>query len=76
LAVSIDGTLQITMADPLPPRAALLEAETGTWTLPDYRISVEWRANVVAAERAAADIAPAAFAAMSAEDHKETSWRA
>jgi hypothetical protein len=37
---------------------------------------VEWRANVVAAERAAADIAPAAFAAMSAEDHKETSWRA
>lgn len=76
LAVSTDGTLQITMADPLPPRAALLEAETGTWTLPDYRISVEWRANVVAAERAAADIAPAAVAAVPAEDHGETSWRA
>lgn len=76
LAVSTDGTLQITMADPLPPGAALLEAETGTWTLPDYQISVEWRANVVAAERAAADIAPAAVAAVPAEDHGETSWRA
>lgn len=59
-AISVDGTLQISVADPLPPRAALLEAETGTWTLPDYQICVEWRANVVAAERAAADVAPAA----------------
>ena len=59
-ATSIDGTMQIEVADPLPPRATRLEAATGTWTLPDYRICVEWRENVLAAERAAADATPVA----------------
>ena len=57
-AASIDGTMQINVAEPLPPRAARLEAATGTWTLPDFSICVEWRENVIAAGRAAADINP------------------
>ena len=57
-AASIDGTMQINVAEPLPPRAARLEAATGTWTLPDFSICVEWRQNVIAAGRAAADINP------------------
>ncbi len=45
-ALSVDGTLQIDVADLLPARAARLEATTGIWTLPDYRICVQWRENV------------------------------
>jgi uncharacterized protein (TIGR02677 family) len=57
-AVSVDGTMQIEVAEPMPARAARLKVATGTWTLPDYRICVEWREGVVAAGRAAADAAP------------------
>ena len=57
-AASVDGTMQIDVAEPLPLRAAQLEAATGTWTLPDFSICVEWRQNVIAAQRAAADITP------------------
>jgi hypothetical protein len=57
-AASVDGTMQIDVAEPLPPRAAQLEAATGTWTLPDFSICVEWRQNVIAAQRAAAEITP------------------
>jgi uncharacterized protein (TIGR02677 family) len=57
-AASIDGTMVIDVAEPLPPRAARLEAVTGTWTLPDFSICVEWRHSVIAAQRAAADISP------------------
>ena len=58
-ALSVDGILQIDVAGVLPPRAARLEATTGTWTLADCRICVEWRDNVRIAERAAAEAAPA-----------------
>jgi uncharacterized protein (TIGR02677 family) len=58
-AISVDGILQIDVAEAVPPRAARLEAITGTWTLPDYRICVEWRENVRVAERSAAEAAPA-----------------
>ena len=54
-AISVDGTLQIDVTDVLPPQAARLEAATGTWTLPDCRICVEWRDNVRTAERSAAE---------------------
>ena len=54
-AISVDGTLQIDVADVLPPQAARLEATTGTWTLPDCRVCVEWRENVRTAERSAAE---------------------
>jgi len=54
-AVSVDGTLQIDVADPVPPRAARLEAVTGTWTLPDFSVCVDWREKVLAAQRTAAD---------------------
>jgi uncharacterized protein (TIGR02677 family) len=57
-AASIDGTMQIDVAEPLPLRAARLVAATGTWTLPDFSICVEWRQNVIAAGRAAADMNP------------------
>ncbi|HEX8006130.1 MAG TPA: DUF2397 family protein, partial [Trebonia sp.] len=57
-ALSVDGTLQIDVADVLPPRAARLEATTGTWTLADCRICVDWRDNVRAAERVAAEAVP------------------
>jgi uncharacterized protein (TIGR02677 family) len=57
-AASVDGTMQIDVAEPLPPRAARLEAATGTWTLPDFSICVEWRENVLTAQRAAADAMP------------------
>jgi uncharacterized protein (TIGR02677 family) len=57
-AASVDGAMQIDVAEPLPPRAARLEAATGIWTLPDFSICVEWRQNVIAAQRAAADITP------------------
>jgi len=57
-AVSIDGTLQIELSEPLPPRAAVLTATSGTWTLPDYRVCVEWRENIRLAERAASDATP------------------
>ena len=59
-ALSVDGTLQIDVADLLPARAARLEATTGIWTLPDYRICVQWRENVRVAERSATEAAPAA----------------
>lgn len=62
-AASIDGTMLIDVAEPLPPRAARLEAATGTWTLPDFSICVEWRHSVIAAQRAAADISPSEAAA-------------
>jgi uncharacterized protein (TIGR02677 family) len=71
-AISVDGTMQIDVAEPLPPRAARLEAISGTWTLPDYRICVEWRANVLAAERAAADATPAALPGHGAALYQET----
>jgi uncharacterized protein (TIGR02677 family) len=58
-ALSVDGILQIDVAGVLPPRAARLEATTGTWTLADCRICVEWRDNVRIAERAAAKAVPA-----------------
>ena len=54
-AVSVDGTLQITVDDPVPPAAARLRATSGTWTLPDYPVRVQRRTAVLAAERAAAD---------------------
>jgi uncharacterized protein (TIGR02677 family) len=57
-ALSVDGTLQIDVAQVLPPQAARLEATTGTWTLADCRICVEWRDNVRTAERSAAEAAP------------------
>lgn len=60
-AISVDGTLQIDVAEALPLRAARLRAATGAWTLPDYRICVEWRENVRVAERSAAEATPAEF---------------
>lgn len=54
-AVSVDGTLQITVVDPVPPTAARLCATSGTWTLPDYLVCVQRREAVRVAERAAAD---------------------
>lgn len=60
-AISVDGTLQIDVAEALPLRAARLRAATGVWTLPDYRICVEWRENVRVAERSAAEATPADF---------------
>ena len=57
-AVSVDGTMQIDLAESLTPSAARLVAATGIWTLPDYHVCVEWRQNVRIAERAAADAIP------------------
>jgi uncharacterized protein (TIGR02677 family) len=54
-AASVDGTLHITVTEPDPPAAAQLRAISGTWTLPDYRIHVQRREEVRAADRAAAD---------------------
>jgi len=71
-ALSVDGTMQIEVAEPLPPRAARLEASTGTWTLPDYRICVEWRENVVTAGRAAADATPPSILDQSLHARRET----
>jgi uncharacterized protein (TIGR02677 family) len=73
-ALSVDGTLQIDVADVLPPRAARLEATTGTWTLADCHICVEWRDNVRAAERAAAEAVPG-IAQASLFSAQEAAWR-
>jgi hypothetical protein len=58
-AISVDGILQIDVAEAVLPRAARLAVTTGTWTLPDYHICVEWRGNVRVAERSAAEATPA-----------------
>ena len=72
-ALSVDGTLQMDVADVLPLRAARLEAVTGTWTLADRRICVEWRDNVRAAERAAAEAVPG-MAQASLFSAQEAAW--
>lgn len=73
-ALSVDGILQIDVAGVLPPRAARLEATTGTWTLADCRICVEWRDNVRIAERAAAEAAPA-MPPVGVFSAQEAAWR-
>jgi uncharacterized protein (TIGR02677 family) len=73
-ALSVDGILQIDVAGVLPPRAARLEATTGTWTLADCRICVEWRDNVRIAERAAAEAAPA-MPPVDIFSAQEAAWR-
>jgi len=71
-AMSVDGTMQIDVAEPLPLRAARLDATTGTWTLPDYRICVEWRENAQTAERAAAEASPHATPGQALRAQQET----
>lgn len=54
-ASSLDGTLQITVVNPTPPRAARLVAQSGTWTLADFTVTVEYSERLRSAQRLASD---------------------
>ncbi|WP_257787520.1 TIGR02677 family protein [Actinoalloteichus fjordicus] len=41
-ALSMDGRLNITLADPIAGSAARISSPSGHWTLPDYQIHVRW----------------------------------
>jgi hypothetical protein len=38
--VSVDGWMQVRIRDPHPFTAAVVKAEDGHWTLPDYEVHV------------------------------------